>query len=311
MLWIAAMAFSTLLFAVGVGFWRRYKGADPTAYGTGDIKMVAVGLFSVAALIVVIVTALSATAQVDTGHVGVVRTFGRISGQVGPGVNLIAPWKTMDSVNVQVQKKTFGNLEAFSQETQNVDITTTINYSVSPDDVQGLISRVGTDWFDRLVPNNLNQAFKDETVQYAAVEIAPNREKIRANVLAALRQRLKSYSININDLNIDNIKFSTQFEAAIEAKQEATQAALKAKAQVQQAQFEAQSRVERAKGQANANVAIAEGQAEANRKLAASLSPNVLQYIAIQKLSPLLRVALLPANGASLIDPTKLLEGAK
>ena len=104
------------------------------------------------------------------------------------------------------------------------------------------------------MPNNLNQAFKDEAVKFAAVEIAPNRETIRTAVLKALRSRLSPYSIRVNDLNIDNIAFSRQFEQAIEAKQEATQAALRAKAQVQQAQFEAQSRVAKAKGEADANV---------------------------------------------------------
>lgn len=254
-------------------------------------------------------------ARVDTGHVGVVRQFGRITGQISPGISFIAPWKTYDSINVQVQKKTFGEgknspkLTAFSAETQNVYIKTTINYSVEPKDVQGLIRRVGTDWFDRLVPNNLNQAFKDETVKFPAVEIAPNRETIRTAVLSALRSRLSPYSIRVNDLNIDDIAFSPQFEAAIEAKQEATQSALRAKAQVQQAQFEAQSRVARAKGEADANVTVAAGQAEANRKLNASLSDNVLRYIAIQKINPLLKVAILPAGSNSLIDPTKLLQG--
>ena len=113
---------------------------------------------------------------------------------------------------------------------------------------------MGTDWFDRLVPNNLNQAFKDEAVKFKAVDIAPNREPIRTAVLKALRTRLSPYSIRVNDLNIDNIEFSQQFEAAIEAKQEATQAALRAEAQVQQAKFEAQSVVAKAQGEADANV---------------------------------------------------------
>ena len=254
-----------------------------------------------ASVVFVLATVFFSFAQVNTGHVGVVRTFGRISGQISPGISLIAPWQTYDSVNVQVQKQTFENLTAFSAETQNVNITTTINYSVAPKDARDLIARVGTDWFDRLVPNNLNQAFKDEAVKFTAVDIAPNRETIRTAVLKALRTRLSPYSIRVNDLNIDNIAFSRQFEQAIEAKQEATQAALRAKAQVQQAQFEAQSRVAKAKGEADANVTVAQGQAEANRKLNASLSANVLQYIAIQKLSPLLRIAVLPA-GTQLAD---------
>ena len=300
------------VIAMGVGLWLIFHSyPDPDRIDVKRQPYRIPGLLTVgaASAIFVLATVFFSFAQVNAGHVGVVRTFGRISGQIEPGVSLIAPWQTYDSVNVQVQKETFTNLTAFSAETQNVLITTTINYSIAPQDARGLIARVGTDWFLRLVPNNLNQAFKDEVVKFAAVEIAPNREPIRTAVLRALRERLAPYSVRINDLNIDNIAFSRQFEQAIEAKQEATQAALKAKAQVQQAQFEAQSRVAKAKGEADANVTVALGQAEANRKLNASLSANVLQYIAIQKLSPLLRIAVLPSGSGTLIDPTKLLGG--
>lgn len=277
---------------------------------TQDGKDIGWAVLVLSTVVFAIATGFFSMARVNTGHVGIVRQFGRIEGQVNPGVSFIAPWKTMDSINIQVQKKTFDDLAAFSQETQSVKITTTINYSISKSAVQKLVSNVGTDWFDRLVPNNLNQSFKDETVKFAAVDIAPNRETIRSAVIADMRKRLgTTYSININDINIDNIEFSPQFEAAIEAKQEATQSALRAKAQVQQAQFEAQSVVAAAKGEADANVTRAAGQAEANRKLNESLSPNVLQYIAIQKLAPNVQIALLPSGSGSLIDPTKLLQG--
>lgn len=275
---------------------------------TDDGKATGFVIALIGTFIFLAITGWQSFARVETGHVGIVRTFGRITGQIDPGITFIAPWKSYDSVNVQVQKKTFDDLAAFSSETQNVTIKTTINYSISKNAVQSLISNVGTDWFDRLVPNNLNQSFKDETVKFKAVDIAPNREAIRSAVISDMRKRLSKYSITINDINVDNIKFSPQFEAAIEAKQEATQSALRAEAQVQQAKFEAQSKVAEAQGTADANVAVAAGQAEANRKLNASLSDNVLQYIAIQKLNPNLQIAILPSGSNSLIDPTKFLQ---
>ena len=310
MFWIFVAIVWVLVVGVGV-FLVFHSYPDPDRIDVKRQPYRIPGLLTVgaASAIFVLATVFFSFAQVNAGHVGVVRTFGRISGQIEPGVSLIAPWQTYDSVNVQVQKETFTNITAFYAETQNVLITTTINYSIAPQDARGLIARVGTDWFLRLVPNNLNQAFKDEAVKFTAVNIAPNREPIRTAVLKALRARLSPYSINVNDLNIDNIEFSKQFEAAIEAKQEATQAALRAQAQVQQAKFEAQSRVAKAQGEADANVAVAEGQAEANRKLNASLSANVLQYIAIQKLNPRLQIAVLPAGTNALIDPTKLFSG--
>lgn len=302
MFWIILLVIWVLV--AGGGLIATRSATTPDGKASGWL------VFGVATVLFACITGYKSMVRIDTGHVGIVRQFGRIEGQTNPGVSFIAPWKTFDSINVQVQKKTFEDLAAFSQETQNVNIRTTINYSISPNAVQGLISTVGTDWFDRLVPNNLNQSFKDETVKFPAVEIAPNRENIRTAVLADMRKRLSKYSINIVDINVDNIAFSPQFEHAIEAKQEATQAALRAKAQVQQAEFEAQSVVAAAKGEADATVTRAQGQAEANRKLNESLSPAVLQYIAIQKLADNVTIALLPSGSGSLIDPTKLLQGA-
>lgn len=293
----------------GLVFGGSLIGAFAVAQ-TPEGKYTNLGVGALSIVVLFFVSAFMSFAQVDTGHLGIVRTFGRITGQLTPGVSMKMPWQSVTTVNVQVQKQQFQDLTAFSSETQNVKVTATINYSVAPQNAESLIRRVGTDWFDRLVPNNMNQAFKDETVKYKAVDIAPNRETIRTDVLTALRARLSPYSITVNDLNIDDISFSTQFEQAIELKQEATQAALRAEAQVKQAQFEAQSVVATAKGEADANVTRAAGQAEANRKLAASLSPEVLQYIAIQKLAGNVKIALLPANGSSLIDPTKLLSGS-
>lgn len=311
MAWFFVTAISVIALICAV-FLRR-SGEKLTVAGDSDgVILKRMGTFVAlgGVLLFAFVTAGLSIKQVDAGHVGVVKTFGNITGQIEPGVNFIAPWQHVDVVNTQVQKETFEKLAAFSSETQQVSVTTTLNYSVDQHGVQSLIARVGTDWFDRLVPNNLNQSFKDETVKFKAVDIAPNREVIKAAVLTELRKRLAPYSIRINDLNIDNIAFSPQFEAAIEAKQEATQAALRAEAQVQQAKFEAESVVATARGEADANVARAAGQAEANRKLDASLSPNVLQYIAIQKLADNVTIALLPSGSGSLIDPTKLLQGA-
>ena len=94
--------------AVG-GFLIFHSYPDPDRidvkrYAYRPQGLVAIGTASVVFLLA---TVFFSFAQVNTGHVGVVRTFGRISGQINPGISLIAPWQSYDSVNVQVQKQTF------------------------------------------------------------------------------------------------------------------------------------------------------------------------------------------------------------
>ena len=83
MFWI----FITIVWAiaVGVGAWLIFHSyPDPDRI---DVKRYAYrvpGLLTVgaASVIFVLATVFFSFAQVNTGHVGVVRTFGRISGQI-------------------------------------------------------------------------------------------------------------------------------------------------------------------------------------------------------------------------------------
>lgn len=120
--------------------------------------------------------------QVPAGNVGVVYQFGAIVSQRSEGLQVIAPWQSLDEESIQVQRQTFDNITAFSSENQDVFVKATINYSVSPDAVQKLRREVGSDWFDRLIEPRVNNFLKEETVKYSIVEITPQRETIRLAV---------------------------------------------------------------------------------------------------------------------------------
>ena len=183
-------------------------------------------------------------------------------------------------------------------------------------------------WFDILVEPRINQYFKAETVKYNTVDIAPNRETIRENVRAALARDLQNFSVTVEDLLIDNIDFNADFKRSIEEKQIAAQNALREGERIAQAQAEAVQNEERAKGEAraveerakgdaaaeierargNAEAILlrAEAQAQANVLLDESLTPQVIQYLAVDKLAPNIDIALIPSGQNIIIDPAAL-----
>ena len=246
--------------------------------------------------------------QIPAGHVGVVYTFGDITGQLGEGLQVTAPWQSVKVASTQTQRKRFEKLNAFSQETQDVFITATLNYSVSADTVQNLYRNVGTNWFDRLVEARVFQIFKDTTVAYKSVEIAPAREAIRRTVRDRLRTELRPFSINVVDLLVDNIDFRPEFKTAIERKQIATQDAQTAQNRVAQAKFEAQQKVEAARGLAASTLIKAEAQAKANTLLNRSLTDQIIRYETIQKLAPNVQTILVPSS-SNFILPQSFLGG--
>lgn len=304
MLWIIL---TIVLLIVITGGVLLAKSGDSDA-GIGAV------VAAVAFVIWLILTGLMSIRSVDAGEVGIVRQFGAIVGQQSEGVNFIAPWQSMDTVSIRTERHTFGSIEdpitAASSETQDVFVIATINYSVSSGQVQDLIRDVGTNWFDVLVPTRVNQYIKQETAKYETAEIIPSRETIRQAVLTRLRNDLgENYSITVSDFLLDNISFSPAYTAAIEEKQVATEQALREQEVTESIREQAEQERVRAQGQADAVEIAAQGQADANALLADSLTPEVIQWQAIQRLNDNVTIMLVPDTNF-ILDPSTILADA-
>ncbi len=285
-----------VIAAITLGVARQMRSSeDPEAVRAGQIAVLAT--LVIAPLFLVVFTVVESFHSVRAGYVGVIYQFGNIVGQTEAGLVTTWPWQNVQEANVQVQRAQFSDLDAFSAETQDVFIVTTINYRVDPVAIQDLYRTVGANYFEKLVPTRVNQLFKDETVKYRTVEIAPNREKIRRAVRVSLSTELARYSIEVEDLLIDDIKFSPEFTKAIEDKQIATQQAQAAQNRVREARFKAQQVIEQA-----------QGEARAYRVKNRTLTPLVVQQNAIEKLNPNVEVLILP-SGSNFLLPAGLLAG--
>lgn len=244
----------------------------------------------------ILLTFMAGFHAIPAGKVGVVYQFGGIVGQIGEGPQWVLPWRQVRLENTQVQSHKFDRMACFSEESQAVYVDCTVNTRISERAVQKLYREVGPDWFAKLVEPRVPQYFKDETVKYTTVAIAPNREGIRHTVSQRLNGELSVWSIEVPDLLLNNIDFESGFKEAIESKQIATQRALEEEQRVKVVEFQAQQAVARARGKADSLYTIAERQAEANNKLAASLTDRLVQYTMVTKLAPNVNVALLPAG---------------
>ncbi|MBI4523891.1 MAG: prohibitin family protein [Deltaproteobacteria bacterium] len=253
-------------------------------------------------VVMIFSTFFASVYQVPAGHLGVIYEFGAIRGQVGEGLQFVAPWRSVLLANIQVQRRVFDKLAAFSEESQDVFVRASLNVRVSPQAIQQLYRTVGPNYFNVLVESRVIQNFKDETVKYKSVDIAPHREDIRKAVRQRLERELSPYSIEVVDLLLDNVDFKPEFKKAIEDKQIATQRALEEQQKVEGERYKAQQAVEKAKGEGSAILFRAEKEAEANKKLAASITPELVRYAMVQKLSDKIQVMMLPAGQNFILD---------
>lgn len=232
-------------------------------------------------------------AKVDSGYVGIVTHFGKIQDKVLPaGFNVTGWFEKVHPVNVRTQiNKT--ELTAFSSDIQQVTLSVAINYNITPDIANTLYKTVGNNYLDTLMIPRLNEDVKAVVSNYTAESLIANREKLSGEIKDLMTHDLESYGITVSTVSVENIDFTDAFEAAVEAKQVATQEAQRAKTLQEQQTMEAKQDAERKKiaAQAAADVVRqqadaeayeiktkSEAQAEANRKVAETLTDELIKY---------------------------------
>jgi regulator of protease activity HflC (stomatin/prohibitin superfamily) len=232
------------------------------------VAVLAIGLF------------LSAT-TVQAGYVGVVLTFGRAEPRVlAPGFHVIVPLaQRIVRVDTRVLPHAFKQIDAASRELQSVKLTGTMNYHLQAERAHELYQTVGLDFADKVIDPAFSDFIKEVVPQYPVTEILAKREEIRLKAKEKLGANLARYGIVVDDIYIADIAYSSDYQTAIERKQTAQQNVETEQQVLRQKEIQAQQAVVEARGKADAAVAAAEGEAKANLARAATISPQLIEYL--------------------------------
>ena len=222
---------------------------------------------------------------IPAGHRGVVLLWGSVEKRImGEGLNFKTPMaESVIKVDVRVQPHPFREIDASSKEYQVVKMTGMMNFHIDPAYVNDLYQKVGLDFADKVIDPAFNDFVKEVVPTYPIGEILPKREEIRKRAMTKLGDNLSRYHIIVDDIYFANIRFSTGYEGAVEAKQVAQQQVETQKQVLAQREIEAQQKVATAKGEAESILVVAQGQAKANEALSHSISPILVQYKGVEK----------------------------
>ncbi|MCE0483411.1 MAG: prohibitin family protein [Methylacidiphilales bacterium] len=198
----------------------------------------------------ILIVFLFFTATVETGNVGVITNFGKVTGEVlDSGWHIVGPIDHVTELSIRTIT-TQVDASCFSSDLQAVNITLAVQTRITKENATNIYKNYGVEYMSQASPKILD-ALKAETAKYEAAEIIANRDRIRSEALKAAQERLQGF-VEVQDLSIVNVAFSDDYERAIEAKQVAQQRAEQAKYELQQAEVEAEKKVATAKGEAEA-----------------------------------------------------------
>jgi regulator of protease activity HflC (stomatin/prohibitin superfamily) len=277
----------------------EFKGAKPRTIGI------------IVILLIIFIFIWGTFVIVPAGNRGVVLWWGSVEKRVmGEGLNFKVPMaERVIKIDVRVRPHPFKEIDAASKEYQMVKLTGMMNFHIDPAYVNDLYQKVGLDFADKVIVPAFNDFVKEVVPNYPITEILPKREEIRKRAMAKLGDNLARYHIVVDDIYFANIRFTLEYEKAIEAKQVAQQQVETQRQILAQREIEAQQKVATAKGEAESILVVAQGQAKANDALSRSISSILVQYKSIEKWNGIL--PQVSGGGIPLIDLGKIGESKK
>ncbi len=223
--------------------------------------VIGVGVVGIAALLVLIIAIFGSFTQVGVGEVGIVKHFGAIDTDhpdvFDPGIHTKVPFR--DDVvifDTRIQKEQVDS-SAASKDGVTIHSTITINFHIEAAKAPLILQNIGANYKERIIDQQIQQAFKDVTAQYAGLELIQKREEVAIKAKGVLKDKLSPYFIVVDEFTIPNYEFPKEFNDAILATQVANQQNLQAKQLQEKARTEAETALIVAQGLANAQKAQA------------------------------------------------------
>lgn len=177
---------------------------------------------------------------ISTGHVGVVTVFSKVEPTpLYEGFNLVAPWKAVSQMSLQIQKKS-DKFSAGSKDSQPVFVVMTINYRLKTSAAPEIFRTVGYDYANTIIAPAEQEVLKAHTALYPASEVLKERPKLKAEVQEDLGRWLIKYGIELKEVSLADIDFEKDYKDAIGRKQVEEQKAEQKRYELVQAQRQAE-----------------------------------------------------------------------
>lgn len=225
---------------------------------------------------------------------------GQLVGQsTEPGFHFKAPWVSVRTFDVRNNLVSYvgqadqdGNLDNYAGNvttgpqitfqdkegvTGNLDLT--LRYSIEPGSVLDMYSNFATqeNFVNKVISEGVRAESRVAPSTKGTLEVYSNRAGLSADIRAGLEKRWAGLGVIIEDVAVQEIRYSADVQSRFDEAQAARIAIDKAEADQEAATVTARTKVIEAQGVADAAVVAAKGQSEANELLTKSLTEQVLQ----------------------------------
>jgi len=225
----------------------------------------------ISAFLVVIFLFASVT-RVQSGHVGVLTLFGRVTGEVLPeGIHMINPLKSSTEMSIRTQEiKESASVPSAEGLVMNLD--TSLIYHLDPEKASAVYQKIGPNYLNVFIEPNLRAAIREATASHTANALySGERELVAKQIRDQLTTLLGQRGILVESILLRDIQLPQTLKTSIETKQQAEQEALAMSFRLQKEKQEAERKRIEAAGIRDFQQIVAQG-----------ISPQLLEWKGIE-----------------------------
>jgi len=219
-----------------------------------------------------VILLFASVARVESGNVGVLTLFGRVTGEVLPeGIHLVNPFKVNHELTIRTQEiKESASVPSAEGLVMNLD--TSLIYHLNPEKAAEVYQKIGPNYLTVLIERNLRAAIREATASHSANALyTGEREMVAKQVRDQLSNLLGARGILVESILLRDIQLPTTLKTSIESKQQAEQEALAMNFRLQKEKQEAERKRIEAAGIRDFQQIVAQG-----------ISPALLEWKGIE-----------------------------
>lgn len=181
-----------------------------------------------------------------------------------------------------------------------------ISYCVRPEKVSVIFQKYRKQ-MDEITDVYLRNMVRDAFVSLSStITVEEVYGTGKAKLLSGVEERVKKQCGDMFNIEriylVGDLRLPPQVTAALNAKIQATQRAQQVENEIRSAKASAEKVIAEAEGKARSILVVAESQAKANKILAASLTPQFVEYQALKQWDGKLPTTMIPGNGVPFVN---------
>jgi len=229
-------------------------------------------LLTILVLVLLFFMGACSITRVDTGNVGVLTKFGRVTGDVLPeGIHLIDPLKSSNelSVRTQEQKETAA---VPSSEGLIMTLEASLLFHLDKEKAADVYQKLGPDYRTKIVEPTMRSAMREATSSHGANALyTGEREQVAKEIESNLASQLSARGIVVEKVLLRDIQLPESLKRSIELKQAAEQESLAMQFKLQKEKQEADRKRIEAQGIKDFQTIVAQG-----------ITPGLLEWKGIE-----------------------------